>query len=248
MSNNWWVQLKDTPEPWQMGFQDAGSPIMEEIIGFHDRIMLILIFIVFVVLWLIVRSLYIKYYNKYLYEGSLIEVIWTLIPAGILVYIAFPSLKLLYLMDEVIDPGITIKVIGHQWYWSYEYTEYDLSGVELDSYMVPVADLETGGLRLLEVDNRLIVPILTQVRVLVTADDVLHSFAVPSLGVKIDAVPGRLNQTSFFIKRPGVFYGQCSEICGANHSFMPIVVEGVSIKKFIIFMIVETLFDSESVD
>lgn len=114
--------------------------------------------------------------------------------------------------------------------------------------MVPVTDLETGGLRLLEVDNRLIVPILTQVRVLVTADDVLHSFAVPSLGVKIDAVPGRLNQTSFFIKRPGVFYGQCSEICGANHSFMPIVVEGVSIKKFIIFMIVETLFDSESVD
>ena len=185
------------------------------------------------VLWLIMSVLINRYYNKYLFEGTLIEIIWTLIPAGILVFIAFPSLKLLYLMDEAIDPALTIKVIGHQWYWSYEYSDYGPETIEFDSYMIPTSDLKTGDLRLLEVDNRLIVPIQTQVRVLVTAADVLHSFAVPSLAIKIDAVPGRLNQTNFFIKRPGVFYGQCSEICGANHSFMPIVIEAVSLDKYI---------------
>lgn len=136
-------------------------------------------------------------------------------------------------MDEVIDPALTIKAIGHQWYWSYEYSDYGTKMIEFDSYMIPTSDLNKGDLRLLEVDNRLIVPIQTQVRVLVTAADVLHAFAVPSLGVKVDAVPGRLNQTSFFLKRPGVFYGQCSELCGANHSFMPIVIEGVSLKKYV---------------
>ena len=146
--------------------------------------------------------------------------------------IALPSLRLLYLMDEVIDPALTIKVVGHQWYWSYEYSDYQSVSIEFDSYMIPSSELRKGELRLLEVDNRLIVPIETEVRVLVTGGDVLHSFAVPALNVKIDAVPGRLNQTSFFLKRPGVFYGQCSEICGANHSFMPIVVEGVSLEKY----------------
>lgn len=135
-------------------------------------------------------------------------------------------------MDEVIDPALTIKVVGHQWYWSYEYSDYQPASIEFDSYMIPSSELRKGELRLLEVDNRLIVPIETEVRVLVTGGDVLHSFAVPALNVKIDAVPGRLNQTSFFLKRPGVFYGQCSEICGANHSFMPIVVEGVSLEKY----------------
>lgn len=182
---------------------------------------------------MIARVLTTKRYNKYLFEGTLIEIIWTLIPAGVLVFIAFPSLKLLYLMDEVIDPALTIKAIGHQWYWSYEYSDYGPETIEFDSYMVPTSDLNSGDLRLLEVDNRLVVPIQTQVRVLVTGADVLHSFAVPSLSVKIDAVPGRLNHTSFFVKRPGIFYGQCSEICGANHSFMPIVVEAVSLEKYI---------------
>jgi len=225
--------FKDVPEPWQLEFQDAATPVMEEIIFFHDQIMFIIFIILMIVLWLIISALTNKYYNKYLFEGTLIEIIWTLIPAGILVFIAFPSLKLLYLMDEVIDPALTIKVIGHQWYWSYEYSDYGPETIEFDSYMIPTSDLESGDLRLLEVDNRLIVPIETQVRVLVTAADVLHSFAVPALGVKIDAVPGRLNQTSFFIKRPGIFYGQCSEICGANHSFMPIVIEAVSFKQYI---------------
>ena len=133
-------------------------------------------------------------------------------------------------MDEVIDPALTIKAIGHR---SYEYSDYGTKTIEFDSYMIPTSDLNMGDLRLLEVDNRLIVPIETPVRALVTAADVIHAFAVPSLGVKVDAVPGRLNQTRFFLKRPGVFYGQCSELCGANHSFMPIVIEAVSLEKYL---------------
>jgi cytochrome c oxidase subunit 2 len=136
-------------------------------------------------------------------------------------------------MDEVMDPALTIKAIGHQWFWSYEYSDYQAETLEFDSYMIPTSDLNKGDFRLLEVDNRLVVPINTHVRVLVTGADVLHSFAVPALAVKMDAVPGRLNQTGFFIKRPGIFYGQCSEICGANHSFMPIVIEAVSLEKYI---------------
>ena len=206
---------------------------MEEIIFFHDQIMFILTLIVVFVLWFIIRSLTTSHYHRYLIDGTSIEIIWTLIPAVILIFIAFPSLKLLYLMDEVIGPALTIKAIGHQWYWSYEYSDYGTEIIEFDSYMIPTSDLNSGDLRLLEVDSRLVVPIQTQVRVLVTGADVLHAFAVPSLSVKIDAVPGRLNQTSFLIKRPGVFYGQCSEICGVNHSFMPIVIEAVSMDKYI---------------
>ena len=206
---------------------------MERIILFHDEIMFILIMITIFVLWLIIKALTTKFYNKYLFQGVLIEVVWTLLPGGVLIFIALPSLKLLYLIDEVVNPGLTIKVVGHQWYWSYEYSDYELETKEFDSYMIPSLELKKGDLRLLDVDNRLIVPIQTQVRVLVTGGDVLHSFAIPSLSVKIDAVPGRLNQTSFYLKRPGIFYGQCSEICGANHSFMPIVVEGVSLEKYV---------------
>jgi len=206
---------------------------MEEIIFFHDQVMFILIIIITTVLWLIVKALGGKVYHRYLVDGTLLEIVWTIVPAIILVLIAFPSLKLLYLMDEVMAPALTIKAIGHQWYWSYEYSDYQTQTLEFDSYMVPTSDLNKGDFRLLEVDNRLVVPINTHVRVLVTGADVLHSFAVPALAVKMDAVPGRLNQTGFFVKRPGVFYGQCSEICGANHSFMPIVVEAVSLDKYI---------------
>ena len=130
-------------------------------------------------------------------------------------------------------PGVTIKIVGHQWYWFYEYSDYGPETIEFDSYMIPTYDLKEGEQRLLEVDNRVKAPVQTEVRLLVTGEDVLHSFAVPSLSLKVDAVPGRLNQTSFMIKREGVFYGQCSEICGANHSFMPIVVEGVSLENYI---------------
>jgi cytochrome c oxidase subunit 2 len=151
-------------------------------------------------------------------------------------FIAVPSFALLYSMDEVIDPAITIKVIGHQWYWSYEYSDYnteDGDTIEFDSYMVQEDDLEIGQLRLLEVDNRVVVPTNTHIRVLITSGDVIHAWAVPSLGVKADALPGRLNQAQMFIKREGVFHGQCSELCGANHGFMPIVVEAVSLQDYV---------------
>ncbi len=141
-------------------------------------------------------------------------------------------------MDEVIDPEFTLKVIGHQWYWTYEYSDHENSDYNLvfDSYMVNTDDLDTGNLRLLEVDNRVVLPIKTHIRVIITSSDVLHSWAIPSLGVKLDACPGRLNQTSMFIKRPGVFYGQCSEICGVNHGFMPIAIEAVSLSKYIVWL------------
>jgi len=212
---------------------------MEEIIFFHDQVMFILIIIITTVLWLIIKALSGKAYHRYLVDGTLLEIVWTIIPAIILILIALPSLKLLYLMDEVMDPALTIKAIGHQWYWSYEYSDYQTETLEFDSYMVPTSDLNKGDFRLLEVDNRLVVPINTHVRVLVTGADVLHSFAVPALAIKMDAVPGRLNQTGFFIKRPGIFYGQCSEICGANHSFMPIVIEAVSLDKYISWVLQE---------
>ena len=139
-------------------------------------------------------------------------------------------------MDEIVDPAVTVKAIGHQWYWSYEYSDYnqtDQPAVAFDSYMVPEDDLSPGQLRLLEVDNRIVVPVNTHLRFIITAADVLHSWAVPSLGIKCDAVPGRLNQVPAFIKREGVFYGQCSELCGTNHGFMPIVVEAVPLSDYI---------------
>ena len=148
-------------------------------------------------------------------------------------FIAFPSLKLLYLIDETMEPSITVKAVGHQWYWSYEYSDYTDVDLEFDSYMIPTSDLELGDNRLLEVDNSLVLPIQSHVRLMVTSADVIHSFAVPSLGIKVDAIPGRLNQSDLFMKRPGLFYGQCSEICGSNHSFMPIAIRGVSLETFV---------------
>jgi cytochrome c oxidase subunit 2 len=156
-------------------------------------------------------------------HGMWLELVWTVMPSIILFFIAIPSFSLLYSMDEVIDPSLTIKAIGHQWYWSYEYGDYfaDTGKIlSFDSYMLPSSDLEEGQHRLLEVDNPVVLPVDTHIRVLVTAADVLHSWAVPSLGVKSDAVPGRLNQMSIYIKRQGVYYGQCSELCGVNHGFM----------------------------
>ena len=174
--------------------------------------------------------------HKYLNHGTLIELVWTITPALVLIAIAFPSFRLLYLLDEVISPTITIKVVGHQWYWSYEYSDYTTDSgdsIDFDSYMIPESDLELGQFRLLDVDNRMIVPADCHIRLIVTGSDVLHSFAVPSLGIKMDAVPGRLNQTSILAERTGVFYGQCSEICGIWHGFMPIAVEAVSVQDYL---------------
>nr|YP_009312051.1 cytochrome c oxidase subunit II [Incisilabeo behri]BAV71331.1 cytochrome c oxidase subunit II [Incisilabeo behri] len=214
--------------PTQLGFQDAASPVMEELLHFHDHALMIVLLISTLVLYIITAMVSTKLTNKYILDSQEIEIVWTILPAVILVLIALPSLRILYLMDEINDPHLTIKAMGHQWYWSYEYTDYENLG--FDSYMVPTQDLAPGQFRLLETDHRMIVPMESPVRVLVSAEDVLHSWAVPSLGVKMDAVPGRLNQTAFIASRPGVFYGQCSEICGANHSFMPIVVEAVPLE------------------
>nr|YP_010417167.1 cytochrome c oxidase subunit 2 [Capillidium rhysosporum]QWY25714.1 cytochrome c oxidase subunit 2 [Capillidium rhysosporum] len=229
------IIINDAPEPWQLGFQDSASPIAEGILKIHNEILFYLIIILVLICW-ILTSIIVKYNEnsnkfkyKYLNHGTLIELIWTITPALILIAIAIPSFKLLYLMD---------KLCPHQWYWTTEYSDYvnESDNIEFDSYMVPTSDLQEGELRLLEVDNRVIVPVDTHVRVIVTSDDVIHSLALPSLGVKIDCIPGRLNQSSFIIKREGVYYGQCSELCGINHGFMPIVVEGVSLEKYIVWL------------
>nr|YP_009112151.1 cytochrome c oxidase subunit II [Macropodus opercularis]AIY51571.1 cytochrome c oxidase subunit II [Macropodus opercularis]AJJ48700.1 cytochrome c oxidase subunit II [Macropodus opercularis]ASL06243.1 cytochrome c oxidase subunit II [Macropodus chinensis] len=216
--------------PSLLGFQDAASPVMEELLQFHDHALVILFLISAFVLYIIVAMVTTKLTNKYILDSQEIEIIWTILPAVILILIALPSLRILYMMDEINNPHLTVKAVGHQWYWSYEYTDYE--NLEFDSYMIPTQELSPGQFRLLETDHRMVVPFNSPVRVLVTADDVLHSWAIPSLGIKLDAVPGRLNQTAFVASRPGVFYGQCSEICGANHSFMPIVVEAVPLKHF----------------
>ena len=232
----------DAPRAWGLYFQDSASPQMEALVELHDNIMYYLVAILFAVGW--IQGAIIKNFdsskspisNKYLNHGTLIELIWTITPALILVLIAFPSFKLLYLMDEVTDPSLSVLAEGHQWYWSYEYPDFlnsDGDFVEFDSYLVPESDLEEGALRMLEVDNRVILPEITHTRFILTAADVIHSFAIPALGVKCDAYPGRLNQFSVLINRLGTFYGQCSEICGILHSSMPIVVESVSLEKFL---------------
>nr|QDX10659.1 cytochrome oxidase subunit II [Phylloscopus griseolus] len=213
----------------QFGFQDASSPIMEELVQFHDHAMMVALAICSLVLYLLTLMLTEKLSSNTV-DAQAIELVWTILPAMVLIALALPSLRILYMMDEISEPDLTLKAIGHQWYWTYEYT--DFKDLTFDSYMIPTADLPLGHFRLLEVDHRVIVPTHSTVRVIVTADDVLHSWAVPSLGVKTDAIPGRLNQTSFLASRPGVYYGQCSEICGANHSFMPIVVESAPLANF----------------
>jgi cytochrome c oxidase subunit 2 len=234
--------FNDAPQPWQLGFQDSATPGFTGLVTLHNTIGFYLIVISFGVFWVLGSLMY--NYNttkspiahKYLTHGTILELIWTVSPALILIAIAFPSFRLLYLLDEVISPTITIKVVGHQWYWSYEYSDYVTDGgeaIDFDSYMIPESDLETGQFRLLEVDNKLIIPVDCHIRLIVTGSDVLHSFAVPSLGIKLDAVPGRLNQVSILAERTGTFYGQCSEICGVLHGFMPIAVEAVSIQDYL---------------
>nr|YP_007624751.1 cytochrome c oxidase subunit II [Progne chalybea]AEX37482.1 cytochrome c oxidase subunit II [Progne chalybea] len=213
----------------QFNFQDASSPIMEELMQFHDHALMVALAICSLVLYLLTTTLTGKLTANTV-DARAIELVWTILPAMVLIALALPSLRILYLMDEVNEPDLTLKAIGHQWYWTYEYT--DFKDLTFDSYMTPTTDLPLGHFRLLEVDHRVIVPTGSTVRVIVTANDVLHSWAVPSLGVKTDAIPGRLNQTSFLASRPGVYYGQCSEICGANHSFMPIVVESTPLANF----------------
>ena len=215
----------------QIGFQNRASPLIEQLIFFHDHALLILILITTLVGYFMLSLVTNKFVNRYLLDGQMIEIIWTVLPAVILIILALPSLRLLYLIDETTEPRITLKTVGHQWYWSYEYS--DFNDIEFDSYMTPTNSLTQGEFRLLEVDNRVILPYLTQIRLLVTAADVIHSWTIPRLGIKADAVPGRLNQLNVFFNRPGIFYGQCSEICGANHSFIPIRVEAINPRDFL---------------
>ena len=239
---NYVLTLCDAPEAWQTGFQDPATPAVEGMINFHNYLLIFLIVIALIVFWLLYKVV-INFNEKVspkaekFTHSSLLEIIWTVLPAVVLLLIAIPSFTLLYSLDELIDPTITLKIIGHQWYWSYEYSDYStLQGGEtlaFDSYLINIDDLTKGAFRLLEVDNRVVLPINTHIRLLVTAADVLHSWAVPSFGLKVDACPGRLSQASLFLKREGVYYGQCSEICGVNHGFMPIVVKGVSVDTFI---------------
>jgi len=242
----------------QFDFQNPATSVMEGIIDFHHDIMFFILIIVVFVAWVLfaivwhfglrnfildskslaavdsaVQSRRDSLVLKHITHGTALEIIWTLVPVFVLIAIAIPSFALLYAIDEVIDPTVTVKVVGHQWYWSYEYGDVGANIPSFDSYMIPEADLNPGQLRLLEVDRRLWLPVNTHVRVLVTSADVLHSWAVPALGAKLDCVPGRLNQLSLFIKRPGVFYGQCSELCGVNHGFMPIAVQAVELDMFL---------------
>jgi len=239
------VVLNDAAEAWQIGFQDSAAPGFTGLVTLHNTIGFYIAVISFGVFWFLFSIVY--YYksnknpiaHKYLTHGTVLELIWTITPALLLIAIAFPSFRLLYLMDEVISPTLTIKVVGHQWYWSYEYSDFITDSgdsIDFDSYMLPESDLELGQFRLLDVDNKLIVPVDCHIRLIVTGADVIHSFAVPSLGLKLDAVPGRLNQVSFLAERQGTFYGQCSEICGVWHGFMPIVVEAVSSPDFLVWV------------
>nr|YP_009351172.1 cytochrome c oxidase subunit II [Embiratermes brevinasus]AQP28776.1 cytochrome c oxidase subunit 2 [Embiratermes brevinasus] len=211
--------------------QDSASPVMEQLIFFHDHALMIMLMIITAVFYTMISIVQNKQTSRFILEGQMIETVWTIAPAVILVFIAIPSLRLLYLMDEIHNPAMTLKTVGHQWYWSYEYS--DFTKLEFDSYMMQQEDHQINTFRLLDTDNRIVLPMNSPIRMIVTAADVLHSWTVPSLGVKTDATPGRLNQVSFSINRPGLLYGQCSEICGANHSFMPIVIESVSTNQFI---------------
>nr|YP_010324939.1 cytochrome c oxidase subunit II [Dermacentor steini]UNO54120.1 cytochrome c oxidase subunit 2 [Dermacentor steini] len=217
----------------QMSFSDMNSPIMEQMVFFHDHSMMIILMITIITIYMILNIMANSLTSRTLMEGQEIEIIWTIIPATTLIFIAIPSLHLLYLTDEMFYSQISIKILGHQWYWSYEYSDFNK---EFDSFMIPEMDMNMNSIRLLETDNNLIIPVNTNIKFLITSNDVIHSWTVPSLGLKMDAVPGRLNQCFSSSNRPGVYYGQCSEICGANHSFMPISLEITSMKNFMNFI------------
>jgi len=233
----------DSPKPWGLYFQDSASPQVEALIELHNFIMYYLVAILLTVSWITFSILAnftnTKFSHKYTNHGTLIELIWTITPALILILIAFPSFKLLYIMDDILDPNMTIKVEGHQWYWSYEYADFlnnENEFISFDAYLINEAELENGKFRMLEVDNRVILPELTHTRFNISATDVIHSLACPSLGIKCDAYPFKTNQISVYSNREGTYFGQCSEICGILHSSMPVVIQSVSLEKFLVWL------------
>nr|AEO18316.1 cytochrome c oxidase subunit II [Ricania marginalis] len=217
------------PTWMKMNLNNSSSPVMEQLIFFNDYTMITITSITAIVMFMMFTITKNKFSNRVLLENQLTETLWTIMPAVSLVFIAIPSLKILYIMEEIINPSITIKAIGHQWYWNYEYS--DKKKMKFESYMIN--EKEKKLFRLLKVNNRMKLPFLTQTRLIVTSSNVIHSWTIPSMGMKMDAVPGRLNQISFTLKKPGLFFGQCSEICGTNHSFMPITMESINLKNFI---------------
>ena len=223
--------LADQPKDWQLGFQNPASDGMRDIVNFHDNLLLpiiiaITVFVLFLMLYACVRFRASANPNPSRRTHNVtVEILWTLIPCLILIVMAVPSFKILYKQDTIPKADLTIKAVGYQWYWGYEYPD---ENIIFDSYMIEEKDLKADQPRLLAVDNEVVVPVNKVVKVLITANDVLHAWALPSFGVKRDAVPGRINETWFKAEKEGTYYGQCSELCGIKHAFMPITVKVVS--------------------
>ena len=224
------------PKNWQIGFRPPASPTAEEIFWFSDFILLpVITAIVVFVTGLLVYVMW-RFSEKRnptpskTTHNTAIEVLWTAVPVMILFVIAIPSFKLLYFADSIEEAEMTLKATGRQWYWNYQYPDH--GGVEFDAYMVPDADLQEGQKRLLSTDNLVVLPVETNIRLLITASDVLHAFALPAMGIKLDAVPGQVNETWVRINEEGTYYGQCSELCGTGHSYMPITIKAVSKAEF----------------
>ncbi|MDP3371311.1 MAG: cytochrome c oxidase subunit II [Candidatus Paracaedibacteraceae bacterium] len=221
------------PKPWQFNFQEAASPMMKGIAEMHDFLLIIIAIIAVIVFSLLAYIAWRFRSSKNPIASTtthhtMLEIVWTLIPLIIVIVIMIPSRKLILEMEKPHDPEMTVKAIGKQWYWTYEYPAKEGKALSFDSRMIETKDLKPNQLRLLDVDNQMVVPVGTTVQLIITGADVLHSFAVPSLGIKKDAVPGRINETWFRIDKEGVYYGQCSELCGANHGYMPIAIRVVS--------------------
>ena len=223
--------LANQPKNWQLSFQDAASQSMREIVNFHDKLLLPIIiaisaFVLFLLVYACIRFSASRNPNPSKRTHNVaVEVLWTLIPCLILIVMAVPSFKILYKQDAIPKADVTVKAIGYQWYWGYEYPD---ENIIFESYMVADKDLKENQPRLLAVDNEVVVPVNKVIKVLITANDVLHAWALPSFGVKRDAVPGRINETWFKAEKVGTYYGQCSELCGIKHAFMPITVRVVS--------------------
>lgn len=223
------------PEPWQLGLQPAATPVAAQLTDLHNWLLIIItaitVFVMLLLLYVIVRfNARSNPVPSKTTHNTVVEMLWTVVPIIILVGIAIPSFRLLYFADRTEEAEMTVKIIGHQWYWSYEYP--DNGNFTFDSMLVEDADLQPDQLRLLETDTEVVLPVDTNVRLLMTADDVVHSWAIPAFAVKLDAVPGRINETWTRIEREGVYYGQCSELCGVRHGYMPIKVRAVSKEAF----------------
>jgi cytochrome c oxidase subunit 2 len=229
------VGYADKPAPWQIGFQESVTPIMDKFIAFHD-LLLVVIFAVSIFVTLLLAYVCIKFRAKKnpvpskTSHNTFIEIIWTVVPIIILVAITIPSMKTLYYNETIVDAEMTLKVIGNQWYWSYQYPDHQ--NISFDSNIIRDENLKDGDIRLLSVDNQVVLPVDTTIRVQTTGADVIHNWAIPAFGTKLEAVPGKLNEGWIRVNKIGTYYGQCSELCGTGHGFMPISVRVVSKEEF----------------